>query len=79
MKIILKRDIVVALKNGRTPEMHKAGEVLSVYHNIGRRLLLGQSAKWIEREDGDPFWVPIPQLRAGVPQQDKMLRQATNK
>lgn len=79
MKIQMTADLIVALKDGSLPVMHKAGEILSVYHRIGRRLLYARQAKWIEREEGDPDWTPIENFRVAAPSHDKMVRGSTNK
>jgi len=78
VQILLVNELMVATKDGRC-EMRKAGETLSVYHRVGRRLIHGRQAKWICAEDGDPRWIPIPGFRAVRPEHDKMIRSALNK
>lgn len=63
MKIQLLKALVVPLKDGSIPVQHKAGEILSVYHRTGRRLIYSLQAKWVSGEEGDPLWTPVVFLR----------------
>ena len=78
MKIVLQQDVMVATKDGRC-DIRKAGEIVSVFHRMGRRLLYNRAAKWVGAEEGDPFWMPVPMMRAAIPERDKMIRSALNK
>lgn len=78
MKIVLLRDTYLATRDGRV-DTFKTGQTVSVAHYIGRRLLMGRSAKWMCSEPGDPFWEPVETFRAAIPERDKMIRTAANK
>jgi hypothetical protein len=79
LKIQILRDVSVVDRDGRNLP-RKAGEVVSVYHAQGHRLITHRFALWVAREDSDPYWDPIPMYRAAIPQRDKMIHKAqTNK
>jgi hypothetical protein len=78
MKIQILRDVTVADSTGKVVP-RKAGEIVSVYHAHGHRLITHRFALWVDRESFDPYWEPIPMYRAAIPQQDKMMRKAHNK
>jgi hypothetical protein len=78
MRIEMQCSLIVPTKDGQCIE-HKPGAVISVYHRVGRRLIMAHSAKWVSPEPGDPAWTPVPFLRAAIPQRDKMSRGAYNK
>ncbi len=79
MKIQILRDVTVADSTGHVAP-RKAGEIVSVRHAHGHRMITWRHALWVSREDFDPFWEPIPMYRAAIPQVDKMMHKAhTNK
>jgi hypothetical protein len=78
MKIEVIKDLTVACSDGII-RYSKPGEIVSVYHVNGRRLLYARMAKWIGREIFDPIWDPPAAMKAAIPQLDKMVRGAMNK
>jgi hypothetical protein len=78
MKIHIIKEVTVTEKTGRVREC-KVGDTASVYHVQGRRLIYGNFARWIGMEPSDPFWEPVPYLRAILPKHDTMIRKALNK
>jgi hypothetical protein len=78
MKIKAVRDLIVACSDGAVRTC-KPGDVISVYHVNGRRLLYSRMALWLEREPFDAAWDPPEAFKMAVPQQDKMVRGAMNK
>ena len=81
MKIRITRDLMVACTDG-VVRTCKPGDAVSVYHLNGRRLLYRRMALWIGSEACDPQWDPPPhmkEMKALIPQHDKMIRGAMNK
>lgn len=78
MKIQILRAVTISDRTGTVAE-RKPGEIVSVYHAQGHRLITHRIALWVSAESCDPFWDPIPLYRAAIPQTDKMLRKAHNK
>lgn len=78
MKIKVIQPLSVACTDGAV-RYCRPGEVVSVYHTNGRRLLYARLAQWISRDTFDPAWDVPEFMKAAKPQHDKMLRSATNK
>jgi hypothetical protein len=78
MKIRINQNLQVACTDGQIRDC-KPGDIVSVYHVNGRRLLYRRMAVWLGSEACDPLWDPPQFMKAAVPQHDKMVRNATNK
>jgi hypothetical protein len=78
MKINVIRNLTIACSDGAV-RYCKPGDVISVFHVNGRRLLYSRMASWVARETFDPIWDPPEIMKAAVPQQDKMMRGMLNK
>lgn len=79
MRILLLQPWMGLDKTEPGPRLHPAGAELSVYHFSGRRLLYRRLAKWIAKEEGDPEFTPIPDMRAAKPQHNKQIKEALNR
>jgi len=75
LKIQMLRDVNVVDRDGRNLP-RKPGDIVSVYHMQGHRLITHRFALWVAREEFDPHWDPIPMYRAAVPKVDKMIHKA---
>jgi len=78
MKIKVIQPLTVACSDGVIRDC-KPGDLVSVYHINGRRLLYRNMATWIASETFDPFWDPPAFMKEAAPQKDKMVRGAMNK
>ena len=78
MKIKVTRDLTVACSDGVIRDC-RPGDLISVYHHNGRRLLYRRMAVWLGAEPFDPAWDPPEFMKLAVPQRDKMVRGAMNK
>jgi hypothetical protein len=78
MKIKMNQPLTVACTDGIVRNC-VPGDVVSVYHLNGRRLLYRRLADWICIEPLDPIWDPPAHLKMAVPRHDKMARGAMNK
>jgi len=78
MKLKVIQNLTVACSDGEIKDC-VPGDLVSVYHQNGRRLLYRRMAMWIGREPFDPAWDPPDFMKLSVPQHDKMMRGAMNK
>ena len=78
MKLKITQPLTVACSDSTVRDC-KPGDVVSVYHANGRRLLYRRMALWVGSEPFDPAWDPPPIFKMAVPQHDKMMRGVNNK
>lgn len=78
MKIRAMKELMAACSDGVVRDC-KPGDVISVFHATGRRLLYRRMALWVGSEPFDVLWDPPASMKEARPQRDKMLRGMMNK